>query len=302
MGKKLFITGISGFIGTHMAEEGLRRGYEVSGLDTKPCSVEGASFINADITDRRAVDDAIKEADFVIHLAAVTASVEFNRRMRQSYAVNVDGFLNVIDASARAGCKRFVYASSAAVYADKFSEDSVIDVRKQANPYAKTKLIDEMVAQSYESKFGMKAIGVRYFNTYGPLGIEKGEFANLIDAFIKCKLEKKPLVIYGDGSQRRDNIYIDDAVALTYQVLEKGTESVYNIGSGASTSFKEIAEIIDKDGIEYVGNPIPRDQYQYFTEADTRRILALCEGFKFTGVRQGIAKTLEYYGRKRSVG
>ena len=295
MGKKLFITGISGFIGTHITEEGLKRGYEVSGLDVKPGRIKDVDVIQADITDRQAVEDAIKDVDYVVQLAAKTASVEFARHMRQSYDVNVGGFLNVIDASLKAGCKRFVYASSSAVYTDTFSEDAVIDVKKQANHYAKTKLMNEMIAQSYETQFGMKTLGIRYFNTYGPLGVEKGEFANLIDSFINCKLENKPLVIYGDGGQRRDNIYIDDAVALTYEVLEKGAESIYNIGSGTSTSFREIAEMIDRNNIQYVKNPIPKEQYQFFTKADTRRILSLSKGFQFTDVKSGVAKTLEHY-------
>ncbi len=294
-GKRLFITGISGFIGTHLAKEGLRRGYEVSGLDTRPCGLEGIGFTKADINDKEAVESAIKGADCVIHLAAVTASVEFTRRMKECYTTNVGGFLNVIDASARSGCKRFLYASSSAVYLDDFSEDAVIDIKKQGNHYAKSKLVDEIIALSYQSLFGMKTIGLRYFNTYGPLGVEKGEYANLINTFIKCKLEGKPLVIYGDGSQRRDNIYIDDAVALTYEVLENGTESIYNIGSGTDSSFREIAELIDKDGIKHIDNPIPKEQYQYFTKADTSRILGLAKGFRFTGIREGIARTLQYY-------
>ena len=297
-GEKLFITGISGFIGTHLALEGLKRGYQVSGLDIKPSSIEGVNVAKADITDKEAVVKAMTDAEIVIHLAAVTASVEFTRMMRECYTINVGGFLNVIDASVRAGCKRFIYASSSAVYLDRFSEDAIIDMRKQGNHYAKSKLMDEMIASSYESMFGIKAIGLRYFNTYGPLGAEKGEYANLINTFIQCKLDGRPLVIYGDGSQRRDNIYIDDAVALTYEALEKGTESIYNIGSGSDMSFKEIAELIHKDGIKYINNPIPKEQYQYFTRADTSRILSLAEGFKFTGISEGIAKTLEHYTAK----
>ena len=297
-GKRLFITGISGFIGTHLAKEGVKRGYEVSGLDIKPCSIDGADVIEANITDRDAVDNAIKDVDLVIHLAAVTASVEFTRMMKECHTTNVGGFINVIDTSARAGCRRFIYASSSAVYTDKFSENAIIDIKKQGNHYAKSKLMNEMIANSYESIFDMKTIGIRYFNTYGPFGTEKGEYANLINTFIQCKLDGEPLVIYGDGSQRRDNIYIDDAVALTYEVLEKGTESVYNIGSGSDLSFREIAELIHKDGIKYADNPIPKAQYQYFTKADTSRILDLAKGFKFTDVREGIAKTLEHYRSK----
>jgi len=102
-----------------------------------------------------------------IHLAAVTSSVEFMRNPLDCYTVNTRGCLNVSDAAARSGCKRFVYGSSAAVYLDGCSEDTVIDLRKHGNHYAKTKIMKEMVAKSCEHIYEMSTTGVGYFGVYG---------------------------------------------------------------------------------------------------------------------------------------
>src|SRR2546428_1721106 len=149
MRKHMFITGVSGFIGRHVAEEAIRRGYSVTGVDRNQSHTEGIEFIKADIRDKDSVIQIMKDKDYVIHLAAVTSNVEFIKNPLDCYDINVNGFLNVIDAAARSGCHRFVYASSAAVYVDGFSEDTVIDFKQQGNHYAKTKIMNEMVARSY---------------------------------------------------------------------------------------------------------------------------------------------------------
>lgn len=283
---KIVITGCSGFIGRSTCEQALERGYEVFGIDTKPCAVDRVRFTNLDITDRNGVMKALKGADAVIHLAAITSNVEFERDMLRCYDVNVNGFLNTIAAAVKNGCRRFVYASSAAVYIDGFSEETVIDIKMQKNSYAKTKLMNEMIARSYEDVYRIKTSGLRFFNVYGKGENEKGNYASIITLFMKMKREGKPLTIYGDGKQARDMINVSDAANITLDLMEKGTEDIYNVGTGKSIVYDEIADVIDKKNKRYVENPL--SSYQYLTRADTKRLRSIIGNYKFINAKDWI--------------
>ena len=190
---RMLITGAAGFIGRYVAEEALRRGYRVTGTDRRASSPGGVDFVEADIRDKARMTQIMKDQDCVVHLAAVTSNVEFIKNPVECYEINASGFLNVIDAAARSGCRRFVYASSAAVYLGGFSEDAVIDLRKQGNHYAKTKLMNEMVAKSYERIHTMRATGLRFFNVYGTGENAKGDYASIVTIFLKARKNREPL-------------------------------------------------------------------------------------------------------------
>lgn len=283
---KIVITGCSGFVGRNVCEQALKRGYDVWGIDIKPCAVNGIRFTDLDITDKAGVMKALKGADAVIHLAAITSNVEFEKDMLRCYDVNVNGFLNVIDAAMKNGCKRFVYASSAAVYIDGFSEETVIDIRKQKNSYAKTKLINEMIARSYEDVYKIRTSGLRFFNVYGKGENEKGNYASIITLFMKMKNAGMPLTIYGDGKQARDMINVSDVANITLDLMERGIEDIYNVGTGESIQYDEIADAIDKRNKKYVENPL--SSYQYLTRADTKRLRGVIGDYKFVNAKDWI--------------
>jgi UDP-glucose 4-epimerase len=286
MSTTVLITGVSGFIGRHVAEEALRRGYRVTGIDRHPCPLAGVEFIEADIRDVDRVARAVGSAEAVIHLAAITSNVEFMKTPAECYDINVNGFLTVIDAAARHGCRRFVYASSAAVYADTFSEDTVMDVRTRTNHYAKTKIINEMMAASYEEIGPLGTTGLRYFNVYGTGENAKGDYASIVTLFLKARTHAEPLVVYGDGTQARDLIHVTDAARVTLAALEKGSRPVYNVGTGAATPYAAIAAMIDPHHVTYVPNPLT--SYQYYTRADTARMRELIGDGALTDLRDGI--------------
>jgi len=290
MSTRMLITGAAGFIGRYVAEEALRRGYRVTGTDRRASSPGGVDFVEADIRDKARMTQIMKDQDCVVHLAAVTSNVEFIKNPVECYEINASGFLNVIDAAARSGCRRFVYASSAAVYLGGFSEDAVIDLRKQGNHYAKTKLMNEMVAKSYERIHTMRATGLRFFNVYGTGENAKGDYASIVTIFLKARKNREPLVVYGDGKQARDLIHVRDAARVTVDLLEKGAEDVYNVGTGASTAYTAIAEMIDRHNIKYVPNPLP--DYQYYTRADAARLRRALGDYEFVDLEKGIT-TLE---------
>lgn len=287
MSKTLVITGVSGFVGSYVAEEALRRGYRVSGLDRNESHRAGRQieFIQADIRDRDTTRQVMKGKDYVIHLAAVTSNLEFEKNPTDCNDINVNGFANVVDAAARSGCKKVVYASSAAVYFDSFSEDTVIDFRKQRNHYAKTKIMNEMMASSYTDIYGMSTVGLRYFNVYGKGENEKGDYASIVTLFLRAKKEGVALVVYGDGKQARDLINVVDAARITLDLLERSSDEVYNVGTGVATAYGPLAEMIDGH-IRYVPNPL--SSYQYYTRADTGRLRETLHDYKCQELEQGV--------------
>jgi nucleoside-diphosphate-sugar epimerase len=286
MKPRMLVTGAAGFIGRHVVEEALRRGYRVRGTDRRATVTKGIEFVKADIRDEAQMTRLTQDQDCVVHLAAITSNVEFLKNPQECYDINVNGFLKVIDAAARSGCKRFVYASSAAVYLDSFSEDTMIDLRRQGNHYAKTKLMNEMVAKSYEHIHTMRVTGLRYFNVYGNRENTKGDYASIVTIFRKARKNRESLVVYGDGKQARDLIYVRDAARVTVDLLEKGEEDLYNVGTGASTPYTAIAEMIDRHNIKYVPNPLP--DYQYYTRADATRLRRALGDYEFVDLANGI--------------
>lgn len=283
----MFITGISGFVGRTIANHAAKLGYDVAGIDTRGGIVDGIQVTKADIRNREEMLRLTKGADYVVHVAAITSNLEFEKNLGLCFDVNVNGFNSIIDAACTNGCKRFIYASSSAVYLDKFSESTVLDVHGQKNHYAKTKMINEMVGESYNDLGKIETVGMRYFNIYGPGEVQKGNYSSIVSIFLRAKMEGRPLVIYGDGRQSRDLIYVDDVAGVSLKLLTKGKPGIYNVGTGKSTSFNEIADMI---GIEktYVKNSLAT--YQMLTKADTKKLLGAIGDYRFVELKDGIKK------------
>jgi UDP-glucose 4-epimerase len=294
--KKILVTGCSGFIGRKVAMTAIEKGYQVSGIDIKECDIPGVEFEKINITDSEGVIRAAEGTDSIIHLAAVTSNLEFEKNLKRSYEVNVQGFANVIEAAIKNKCKRFLYASSSAVYIDSFSEDSVIDIRKQRNHYAKTKIMNEIMAQSYSDLYGLSAVGMRFFNVYGEGENDKGNYASIINLFFNQRDSGKPITVYGDGRQSRDLINVDDVAEIAMKLIDKGDEEIYNIGTGESIPYREIAGMIGGRNVEYVKNPL--SSYQYLTRADTRKLMEAIGRYRFISCKEWIMQKIEEkYGK-----
>ena len=287
MRKNLVITGGSGFIGRYVAEEAIRRGYSVTGVDRRPSRTQGLLFIQADIRDTDRMIQVMRDNDYVVHLAAITSNVEFIANPADCYDINANGFLNIIETAAQGGCTRLVYASSSAVYLDTFSEDTVIDFAKQSNHYAKAKIMNEMTAHSYEEIHKIKTIGLRYFNVYGDGENTKGDYASIVTLFRNARTHGESLAVYGDGKQARDLIHVSDVARITLDLLEKGSYPVYNVGTGTATAYLTIAKMIDKHRITHVPNPLP--SYQYYTKAETTRLRETLGDYQFMQLEKWIA-------------
>ena len=287
----ILVTGSSGFIGSHVAAEALKEGYRVKGLDLKENDNTAIGFVKGDIRDKSAVSKAMEGVDFIIHLAAVTSVVEFEKNPVECFDINVNGFMNVLWAAHEHKVKKVLYASSAAVYTgEHFSDSRPLDYSKQHNPYSQSKIINEMHADYFFHSRGLDSSGLRFFNVFGDGENEKGQYASIATQFIKNKRRGEPLVVYGDGSQARDFINVSDVANITLMLLKKGSPGVYNVGTGNVFSYEHIAEVIDKSSIKHVDNPLKA--YQYLTKADTSKLLRDIGDYKFMNLDEWIAKTI----------
>ncbi len=291
-GGRIFITGASGFIGRAIAQEAVKQGFDVTGASGMGQPIDGIEIVKADVRDKGAMLKLTRGTDYVIHLAAIVSNIELEKRMPLAYDVNVNGFNSVIEAAYTNGCKKFLYASSSAVYGNDFAETAKIEMSDEATTYVKTKLMNETVAKSYSLSKLLETVGMRIFNVYGPGENRKENNRSIVSAFLDDEAAHRPLTIYGDGKQSRDLIYVTDVAKIALELLKKSQYSLYNVGTGKATSYNEIADMIDKENKRYIPNKL--SAYQVLTKADTTRLLECIGAYDFVEVREGIRRLLEF--------
>ena len=248
--ERLLITGGCGFIGVNLIDYLRRTGdWSITVLDNlsvgrreylKPYDVD---FIEGDIRDRELAERAMKKAFAVVHLAADTRVIESIENPTKNFETNVIGTFELLQIARRAQVERFVFASTGgAIIGPAVPPVHEGMVPRPVSPYGASKLAGEAYLSAYYGAYGLKTVALRFSNVYGPRSFHKG---SVIAQFFRNVLEKKPITVYGDGSQTRDYIYVDDicnAVALGIK-SEKGGEA-YQLGSGVPTSINEILELI----------------------------------------------------------
>ena len=252
--------------------------------------------IMRDVHNLKMLEKACSGIDYVFHLAAVTSPPEFENLTREGDEVNVMGTYNVLAASAKNNVKRVIIASSS-VYED--IREAAREPKLPAtysNFYPMTKRINEMTARLF-NEYDLETISFRYFNTYGLGENSKGEYSSVIWKFIDSIRSGKKPVIFGDGTQRRDFIYVDDAAKASVLAMKNGVPGEsYNVGTGKTTDFNTIFHIV-KEEIGYQGEaehvPNPLKSYQMFTLADIKKTK---EKLKFEPeyeIRAGVKKIIK---------
>tara|TARA_B100001013_G_scaffold323607_1_gene234674 strand:- start:1230 stop:2150 length:921 start_codon:yes stop_codon:yes gene_type:complete len=244
---KILVTGGAGFIGSHIVEYLVQRGDNVIVLDNlsngKMQNMSKVSddinFVNGDVRDYNLVEQLVKDVDSVFHEAALVSVPESFKMQNEYFDVNVNGTENILKLAKEYGFK-IVYASSSSVYGNPKSvpikED---DDRNPLNPYAKTKLEDELLAEKY-SEMGVHVIGLRYFNIFGRR--QSKEYAGVIKLFLKKIQQNKAPIINGDGSQTRDFVYVEDVVKANILAMDSNIKYKFlNVGTGFSISILDLA-------------------------------------------------------------
>ncbi len=262
---RFLVTGGAGFIGSNIAEALVRQGCFVRVLDNLSTgrreNIEpfmGSrhfEFVEGDIRDISTCRQACAGIDYVLHQAALGSVARSVCDPVTTNEVNVSGTLNMMIASRENLVKRFVYASSSSVYGDEAHLPKREDrVGTPLSPYAVTKKVNELYARNFFDIFGLKTIGLRYFNVFGKRQDPNSDYAAVIPIFIKNILMEKPSVIHGDGEQSRDFTYIDNVVQANLKACTAGSSAcgnVVNIACGGSISiyslYKKICRQLGKD-------------------------------------------------------
>lgn len=284
------VIGGEGFIGRFLVSKLCQEGHSVKTLD-----IDGNPYFNRNILDYVSLQSAMKEMDGVFHLAAVTSPPQFETDLMLGFETNVNGTLNVLKASAEAGVKRVVLASSSAIYGD-MTEPGKEDfsIKGHNNMYATTKLFDEYIAKFFHLRGELETVSLRYFNTYGIGENTKGMYSSVISKFFDSVSRKQQPVIYGDGTQSRDFVYVKDLAEATYLTYLKGRSGeAYNVGTGVSISFNEILSQISSvlgKNIEAKYAPNPFKNYQMFTKADITKITSQIDWSPSYSLKDGIAE------------
>lgn len=250
---KVVVTGGAGFIGSHIVERWVNEGAEVHIIDNLRSgflkNINGLKNIvihKGSVTDIELVDNVLKNTDYVHHLAAMVSVPESVNNPYECVDINVKGLLNILNASQKYKIKKVVFSSSAAVYGDLPDvPKSVHSLVKPKSPYGITKLDGEFYLNMYNEMYGLGAVSLRYFNVFGPKQNPKSQYAAAVPIFIERALQNKPLIIYGDGEQTRDFIFVKDVVEANYiAAVNSQINGTFNIALGKTTTINDLAKTI----------------------------------------------------------
>ncbi|PHQ30585.1 SDR family oxidoreductase [Leeuwenhoekiella nanhaiensis] len=265
-GMRILVTGGAGFIGSHLIDRMLNLGAQVKCLDNFSTGKHenllsfknhpNFELLEGDIRDFEVCKEAVKGCDSVSHQAALGSVPRSLNDPISSHAVNVSGFLNILEASRLENVKHFVYAASSATYGDADALPKIeSEIGEPLSPYAATKLFNEIYAGVYFKNYGFNTIGLRYFNVFGPRQDPDGSYAAVIPKFISSLMVGESPVINGDGSFSRDYTYIENVVQanlLALTATKKHTlNEIYNIAYGEQTTLIELVREIKERLLNY---------------------------------------------------
>ncbi len=299
MSQKFAITGGAGFIGSNLAEA-LASENEVIVIDDlssgKLQNLDGinAHSIKGSVTDLSLLRSAFEDVDCVFHLAAIASVQKSVEDPVRSNEVNIGGTLNALVAARDAGVKRVVFASSAAVYGDSPTLPKKEDMMPDPmSPYAVTKLAGEHYCRVFQELYGMDTVALRFFNVFGPKQDPSSEYSGVISRFISAVLKGEQPVVYGDGEQTRDFVFVKDVVRACEIAAAGEATSVYNVARGESTSLNKLVRILG----EITGKDV-QARYAPARAGDIRHSLADVEKLGYRPehtVDEGLKETVEWF-------
>jgi UDP-glucose 4-epimerase len=251
------VTGGAGFIGSHLVEALVARGHPVRVLDNFSTGRwenlsavrDRIEVIEGDIRDPWAVQQAMDGVEVVAHLAAIVSVERSLQDPQETAEVNTGGTLNLLEAARQAGVHRFLFASSAAVYGNH----SQLPLQEELpphplSPYAASKVAGEALCQAYRAAYGLSTVILRFFNIYGPRQDPQSPYSGVISIFVGRMRQGLPPVIYGDGQQTRDFVYVEDVVAALIRAGEQdGADgAVFNVARGEETSVLQLVALLNQ--------------------------------------------------------
>ena len=250
------VTGGAGFIGSNLVDYLIQQGHEVICVDNESAECNDKFYWNdkacniiGDITDYDFIKNCFKDVDYVFHLAAESRLQPAIKNPIEAVYKNCVGTTTILQCAREAGVKRFIYSSTSSGYGFNPSPNVETQPDDCLNPYSASKVAAEKFCKMYSDLYGLETVVLRYFNVFGERSPRRGQYAPVIGIFDRQKLSGEALTIVGDGTQRRDFIYVGDVakanlIAAEATLDKKYFGQVFNIGSGINYSVQEIADAI----------------------------------------------------------
>ncbi len=304
------VTGGAGFIGSHIVQRLVERGDHVKVLDNfstgkweylEPLK-DAVAIIEGDLRETDRLIQAVQGVDLIFHQAAFVSVPLSMEDPQTCFDINVQGTLNLLQAAQNAGVKRVVLASSCAVYGD--SADYPLQEAGETmslSPYAASKRVNEIYADLYTRTTGMDVAALRYFNVYGPRQSPDSDYAAVIPLFIKSLLKGEAPIIFGDGQQSRDFVFVDDVVRANFLASESPQAGgrVFNVSTGGEITIEGLVNTIREvlPGTPEAKFDSPRSGDIYRSLGDTTLAGQVLAFEAQTDLRDGLKQTVEWMRR-----
>src|SRR5207302_1161377 len=250
------VTGGAGFIGSHLAEELVRRGHRVRVADSLVTGkrrnldhISGIEFVQGDLADLSVAQRAVAGVEYVLHQAAIPSVPRSVADPVTSNRANIDATLNVLVAARDGGVKRLVYAGSSSAYGDTPTLPKREDMpTNPLSPYALQKLVAEQYCQMFTTLYGFETVTIRYFNVFGPRQDPGSPYSGVISLFSIALLEGRQPIIYGDGEQTRDFTYVANVVDGVLRACDAPAVAgqVINVATGGRIALHELLRVINE--------------------------------------------------------
>jgi len=305
---RYLVTGGAGFIGSNTVDELVRRGHSVVVLDDLTSGKEEnlaevrskITFMKGSVTDLEAVQKAMHQAEYVIHLAARTSVPRSVKDPLETNRINVDGTLNVLIAARDNRVKRLVFAASSSAYGETPTLPKVETMQSSPiSPYGVSKYVGELYAQTFGRCYGLENVCLRYFNIFGPRQDPDSPYSGVLSRFATAFLEEEQPVVFGDGEQTRDFTFVENAVQANLLACEAPSANggLFNVGTGTRISLNQTLEALrDITGKRLAARyEAPREGDIHDSQADiskARQVLGYEPTIQF---EEGLTRTFEWY-------
>jgi UDP-glucose 4-epimerase len=306
------VTGGAGFIGSHLAEELLRRGHRVRIADSFITGhrrnlehLRGIELVEGDLADAAVADRAVAGIDYVLHQAAIPSVPRSVKDPLTSNRANIDASLNLLVAARDAGVKRLVYAGSSSAYGNTPTLPKREDMAPNPlSPYALQKLVAEQYCQMFTQLYGFETVTIRYFNVFGPRQDPGSPYSGVISLFSTALLEDRQPIIYGDGEQTRDFTYVANVVDGVLRACDApgAAGEVINVATGGRISLNELLTTMNR----IMGKSLqaiykePRAGDVRDSQADITKARRLLGYEPSVGLEEGLTRTLQWFREESS--
>jgi len=314
-GKNILVTGVAGFIGSNLTHELLKLGANVTGIDNlfngrienleEILTNKSFKFIKGDIRDFNLLLEISKDIDIIYHEAAFTSVPQSILMPESCNDVNVNGTLNILNAARKNDVDKIIYASSSSVYGDTKTLPKREDMpRVPISPYGVSKLACEGYMQVFHKVYGVKTVGLRYFNVFGPRQ-KDSPYSGVIAIWLSKIIAYKDLIIFGDGEQSRDFTYIKDIVQANLLAPKHNISGeIINLGAGSPIKLTDLAnlmlEITNNKNLKIIyTDPRPGDIKHSFADiSKAKKLLDFTPSFN---QEEGLKDYFTWYGNKYKI-